>query len=138
MRHRALQTGRIYVNHNVHDRHLSVDELRQMVGAEGEILCPTGFDTFVVVYEVLVNSGLSRRVDWLPTVFFTHSAADIQWPELARLLCPDDPECSGSRSKAVVENPCLADWFFYHRITKFMDMFYKGILKYRGSPTYMV
>ena len=86
------------------------------------------------------KSRLVAMVDTLglPTVFFTHSAADLQWPELARLLCPDDPDCSGSRSKAVVENPCLADWFFYHRITKFMDMFYKGILKYRGSPTYMV
>jgi len=28
----------------------------------------------------------------LPTIFFTHSAADLQWPELARLICPEDPE----------------------------------------------
>ena len=26
----------------------------------------------------------------LPTLFFTHSAADLQLPELARLICPDD------------------------------------------------
>lgn len=26
----------------------------------------------------------------LPTIFFTHSAADLQWPELARLICPDN------------------------------------------------
>ena len=31
MRHRALQTGRMYVRQNPHDGHLSVDELRQMV-----------------------------------------------------------------------------------------------------------
>ena len=36
---------------------------------------------------------------------------------------------STARSKSVVENPCLADWFFYQRITKFMDVFYKGTLK---------
>ena len=30
MRHRALQTGRIYVRQNPHDGHLTVDELRDM------------------------------------------------------------------------------------------------------------
>ncbi len=81
----------------------------------------------------------------LPTVFFTHSAADLQWPELARLLGVEDTGSSSARSKAVIENPCLADWFFYHRIVKFMDVFYKDILKakdywlrfeyqHRGSP----
>ena len=32
MRHRALQTGRIYVRQNPHDGHLSVDQLRELVG----------------------------------------------------------------------------------------------------------
>ena len=27
----------------------------------------------------------------LPTIFFTHSAADLQWSELAQLICPDNP-----------------------------------------------
>ena len=31
----------------------------------------------------------------LLTIFFTHSAADLQWPELARLICPDDPDSNG-------------------------------------------
>ena len=38
----------------------------------------------------------------LPNIFFTHSAADLQWPELAHLICPDNPECSSSRNKAVL------------------------------------
>ena len=57
----------------------------------------------------------------------------------------ENPDNSTSRSKAVVENPCDADWFFYHCIMKFMDVFYTGILKakdywlrfeyqHRGSP----
>ena len=37
MRHRALQTGRIYVRQNPHDDHLSIDELRDMIGREGEV-----------------------------------------------------------------------------------------------------
>ncbi len=78
-------------------------------------------------------------------MIFTHSAADLQWPELARLLGVEDTDSSSAISKAAVENPCLADWFFYHQIVKFMDVFYKDILnakdywlrfeyQHRGSP----
>ena len=81
----------------------------------------------------------------LPTIFFTHSAADLQWPELARLICPEDPESRTSRTKAVIENPAIADWFFYHRVQKFIEAFYVGVLgatdywvrfewQHRGSP----
>ena len=81
----------------------------------------------------------------MPTIFFMHSAADQQWPELARLICPDDPDSSSSRSKALMENPAIADWSFYHCIHKFIDAFYKGVLRasdywmrfewqHRGSP----
>ena len=81
----------------------------------------------------------------LPTVFFTHSAADLQWPELAQLICPDNPDSRTARAKAVIENPALADWFFYHRVMEFVKVFYVGILRatdywlrfewqHRGSP----
>lgn len=152
MRHRALQTGRIYVRQHPHDDHLSVDELRDMVGREGD-----AFSNRVLHYASSLRgtrqywfkqrSRLIAMVDTLglPTIFFTHSAADLQWPELARLICPDDPDSSTSRSKALMENPAIADWFFYHRIHKFIDIFYKGVLgasdywmrfewQHRGSP----
>ena len=81
----------------------------------------------------------------LPTIFFTHSAADVQWPELACIICPEDPDSSASRSKALMENPAIADWFFYQRIHKFIGVFYKQVLgasdywvwfewQHRGSP----
>lgn len=81
----------------------------------------------------------------LPTIFFTHSAADLQWPELAHLICPEDPDSLASRVKAVNENPALADWFFCHRVQKFVEAFYVGVLQatdywlrfewqHRGSP----
>ena len=38
MRHRALQTGRIYVRQHPHNAHLTVDDLRDIVGREGEVL----------------------------------------------------------------------------------------------------
>ena len=43
----------------------------------------------------------------LPTIFFTHSAADLQWPELVRLICPDDLDSSSSRNKALQMNPAI-------------------------------
>ena len=152
MRWRALQAGRIYVHQHPHDAQLSIEELRDMVGREGE-----AFSNRVLHYATSLRgtrqywfkqrSRLIAMVDTLglPTVFFTHSAADLQWPELARLICPDNPDSSSSRSKALQENPAIADWFFHHRIQKFVDAFYVGVLgatdfwlryewQHRGSP----
>lgn len=64
----------------------------------------------------------------LPTIF-THSAADLQWPELAHLICPDNPTDPAAQVKAVNENPAIADWFFYHKVIKFLNVFYVGVLK---------
>ena len=41
----------------------------------------------------------------LPTVFSTHSAADLKWPELAHLSCPEEPDSSASQSKALIKKP---------------------------------
>ena len=152
MRWRALQTGRIYVRQHPQDAQLSVEELRDMVGREGEafsnrVLHYAGSLRGTRQYWFKQRSRLIAMVDTLglPTIFFTHSAADLQWPELARLICPDDPDSSTSRSRAVIENPAIADWFFHHRIQKFIDAFYVGVLgvtdywmrfewQHRGSP----
>ena len=63
------------------------------------------------------------------TIFFTHSAADLQWPEQARLICPDQRDTPSSRINAVNNNPALADWFICHRVQRFVDAFYLGVLK---------
>ena len=152
MRHRALQSGRVYVRQHPSDAQLSLDELQDMVGRQGE-----AFSSRVLHYASSLRgtkqywqrqrSRLLSMVDTLglPTVFFTHSAADLQWPELARLICPDNPDSRTARTKAVIENPALADWFFYHRIMEFVKAFYVGVLgvsdywlrfewQHRGSP----
>ena len=152
MRWRALQTGRVYIKQHPSDAHLSLDELRDMVGSGGD-----QFSKRVLHYASSLRgtrqfwfkqrSRLIAMVDTLgmPTVFFTHSAADGQWPELARLICADNPDSSSSRSSAVSENPAIADWLFYERISKFIKAFYVGILgatdywfrfewQHRGSP----
>ena len=152
MRWRALQTGRVYVRQHPGDAQLSLDELRDMVGRQGE-----AFSNRVLHYASSLRgtkqywfrqrSRLLSMVDTLglPTIFFTHSAADLQWPELARLTCPDDPDSRASRTKAVIENPAVADWFFYERVMEFIKAYYVGILgvtdywmrfewQHRGSP----
>ena len=152
MRHRALQNGRIYVRQNPDDGHLSVDELRDMVGHSNQALSNRVLHFGATLrgtrqFWQKQRSRLTAMVDTLglPTLFFTLSAADLQWPELANLLDVDEPQNSAARSTAVVENPCMTDWFFYHRVIKFMDVFFIGILKaedywlrfeyqHRGSP----
>ena len=140
MRWHALQTGQIYVRQHPQDAQISVEELRNIVGRDGE-----AFSNRVLPYAATLRgtrqywfrqlSRLIAMVDTLglPTVFFTHSAADLQWLELSRLICPDDPDSSSSRNRALVENPAIADWFFHHRIQKFIDAFYVGV---RGATDY--
>ena len=133
MRWRALQAGRIYVRQHPSDAQLSLDDLRDMVGREGE-----AFSNRVLHYAASLRgtkqywfrqrSRLMSMVDTLglPTIFFTHSAADLQWPELAHLISPEDPDSRSSRTTTVIENPAM--WFFYHCIQKFIEVYYIGIL----------
>ena len=152
MRWRALQTGQIYVKQHPADAQMSVDELRQMVGAEGEI-----FSNRVLHYAASLRgtkqywfrqrTRLISMVDTLglPTIFFTHSAADLHWPELTQLTNPEYGYSRSNQNEALIENPATSDWFFYHRIEEFIKTFYVGILgatdywlrfewQHRGSP----
>ena len=100
------------------------------------MLYVTEYYTLGPHFVVLANFGISKKnrltsmIDTLglPIVFFTLSAADLQWPELARLLNVEDPGDSAARSKAVVNNPCVSDQFFYQRVVKFMDLVFFEIL----------
>ena len=120
MRWRALQTGRVYVRQNPEDAHLSIEDLRDMIGRLGK-----NFANCVLHYASSLRgtkqywfqqrSRLISMVDTLgmPTVFFTHSAADLQWPELAHLIGAENTGRT-DRNNALIENPAIADWFFYH------------------------
>jgi hypothetical protein len=152
MRWRALQAGNIYVRQHTHDAQLTVDELRDIVGSEGEafsnrVLRYAGSLRGTNSYWFKQRSRLIAMVDTLglPTVFLTHSAADLQWPELARLICPDDPNSRSKRHDALVDNPAIADLFFYQRMRLFLKDFYEDVLgakdywlrfewQHRGSP----
>lgn len=112
-----------------------------MVGREGEAFanCVLHYASSLRGTRLCWFKQLSRVISMvdtlgLPTIFFTHSTADLQ-----------DSESRSSRTKAVIENPLIADWFFYHHIQKFVEAFYVGVLgatdywmrfewQHRGSP----
>jgi len=60
-------------------------------------------------------------------IFLTHSAADLQWPELARLAGPQNAGQT-DHNNALIENPTIVDRLFYHSMQKFVDVFYDNIL----------
>lgn len=66
------------------------------------------------------------RTNW---AFFTHSAADLQWPKVAQLICPDNPDSMTAQSKVVTDSPALAYWFFYHGVMEFVKVFYTGTME---------
>ena len=63
-----------------------------------------------------------------PPSSLSTGAADLQWPELAQLICSDNPDSKTARAKAVIENPALTEWFFYHQVMEFLKAFYIGAL----------
>ena len=88
----------------------------------------------------------SRRVAMvdtlgLPTVFFTHSAADLQWPELARLLGVEDPNTSTTRSKRIhvwLIGSSISEssnsWMYSTRVSSKRLLALVGIPAQRQSP----
>ncbi|KZT34517.1 hypothetical protein SISSUDRAFT_1065241 [Sistotremastrum suecicum HHB10207 ss-3] len=66
-----------------------------------------------------------------PHVFFTFSAADVQWPDLHQHmpnehpLPPEDPLSYRQRTKSLNENPAIAAYYFSLRF----ELFFKEVLK---------
>lgn len=90
--------------------------LRDMTGREGE-----AFSSRVLLFATTLRG---TRKYWfrqqgnfivdtigLPTIFFTLSAADVQWPKLARLIRPDDADVRGRRNSALISNSALLTGF---------------------------
>lgn len=87
MRHRELQTGRIYVKQHPNDAQLLTEHLHEMVHHGGEAFANRvqhfGYDIHGTrAYWFSQRSRLIAMIDslGLPTIFFTHSTADTQWP----------------------------------------------------------
>ena len=139
MRWRALETGRVFVKQRIGENHLSVEEPKEMVN-RGD----TSFASRVMRFSSSLhgtrqywctqrlNLAAMQEALGMPTIFFTLSAADTQWPELQDLMRhyrPNTNQDKPSESiKAVIQNPHLTDWFFLHRAEKFMRYFLQNSL----------
>ena len=64
----------------------------------------------------------------LPTIFFTHSAADTQWDDLYRLMINEDKDIPRSKSACLIDNPAIASYFFHVKINKYIKTYYQNLL----------
>ena len=63
------------------------------------------------------------------TVFFTFSYADNHWPDLQKLL-PENPASNQrERSKKVLNNSHVVDWYFDYLLKKFLKVFFHDVLE---------
>ena len=75
-------------------------------------------------------SAMIRQIG-TPHAFVTHSAADIQWPDLhVHMLSHPDPGATEAERqrfnyKSINENPALAAWWFQRRWT----LWFNSVLK---------
>ncbi|KAK3923555.1 ATP-dependent DNA helicase RRM3, partial [Frankliniella fusca] len=84
----------------------------------------------------------------LPTLFFTLSAADLHWPDLFKIIAPNedlDTMTEFRRRKLVKANPMIVDNYFLKRAETFInnvlvkkfkvtDLWYRVEYQHRGSP----
>ncbi len=101
MRWRALQSGRIYIHQHAQ---LTVDE------REGDVFCNR------------VLRG-TRRTHVTSTLWSTPLHYQLSSSHTVQLI-----SAQKNLTLAVNDNPALADWFFCHRIQKFVEVFYLGVL----------
>ena len=137
-RHQLLSQARIYLQHHPTDAHLTVEELRSMVGQlSSENLMkrvqryaakllgsgPYWFQRYQELRCLLEQKGAA-------TFFWTVSAADTYWPDLHALM-PHPPTQNIShemRTQAVINNPHISDWYFTNRLRDFVDSWLLKIL----------
>ncbi|KAI3949440.1 hypothetical protein MKX01_000088 [Papaver californicum] len=128
-RWRALSLGSVYVKNHPQDGELSIQSIRDMVSSKDSRLisrvsyCAKQIQG-IRAYCYTRLKELLAMVKQLgpPTIFFTLSAAYLQWPELYAFLDPtgtletlDPREQRREKARLLNENPLIASWFFQKR-----------------------
>ena len=128
MRWRALQTGKIFIDKNS----ITYEQIENMTPEEKK--------TFVNKVSHFAQNLRGTKGYWanqyrrlsamvsqlgMPTLFVTHSAADLHWPELSRLFNLQE---TTDTSKDLNNNPLLASWFFNYKLEAFIKAFYYNVL----------
>lgn len=134
-RHQLLSQARIYLQHNPTDAHLTVEELRAMVGQfSAEHLMkriqryaakllgsnPYWFQRYLELRSLFEQKGPA-------TFFWTVSSADHYWPDLHALMHTEHTT-NQMRIQAVVTNPHIADWYFTNKMRDFVQTWLLKVL----------
>lgn len=141
-RHRSLTNSNIFVK-NAGLKDVTVETMKKKIAEE------PNFIKNMMVYSSTLRSTkpywntrtaeLLSMVEQLgkPTVFFTLSAADYQWPELFRVLAPTvhyDQLTKTQKRQLVNENPVLVSYYIQYRVNIFMQHVMKPIFKVKVYP----
>lgn len=130
-RHQLLSQAKVYLYQNPRDAHLTIEELRSMVGQlRGEQLMKRiqryaaklpgthqyWFQRYLELRSLLEQKGAA-------TFFWTVSSADTYWPDLHALMPHLHTEqlTHQMRIQAVIGNPHLTDWYFCNRLKDFVN-----------------
>ena len=157
MRHRAQASSTVFVKKNMTELPTTVDELRENLQNLPNSKIADRLMRFGHVlrgtraYWSKCHGELCDLVQKIgsPTIFFTLSVADMQWPDLHILMpgtSPIDPkEARNWRRQNVIDNPHIVASYVHLRHTFFRDeifsKFHHAIdfwchyeWKHRGSP----
>lgn len=159
LRSQAMEKGRIYVNKNSRVASMEPEELRAALIQDQSL-----YRSILSMASNLRStpsfwySQSQQVLDMLkqlgsPTLFFTVSAADLQWKELYRILdhqneidqLRTDYARYHRRSKLLIKNPLIVSWFFNLRSDYLMheiifdkldvlDFYFRIEFQHRGSP----
>ncbi|XP_052129345.1 uncharacterized protein LOC127750839 [Frankliniella occidentalis] len=151
MRWAALNIGNIYVKKNSFFSKMSVIQLKDFLKKNPAMVNQVmHFGSRLRTTKSYWKSRCGELLDMVnqigtPTVFFTLSSADFQWPDLYRLLGHDVKSLSvKEKSDLLSKNSLIADSFFYARSKFFLeksfknhfnvtDIWYRYEFQHRGS-----
>ncbi|KAE8739231.1 hypothetical protein FOCC_FOCC015271 [Frankliniella occidentalis] len=155
MRWTSLTNGRVFVRNNPTFRNMTAQDLRQQLRQDRENTLKGALFYGSKVkgtrpFWQARTGELLDMVDQLktPTLFMTLSAADLHWPDLFRILAPDEDQATMSearRHQLLNDNPYIANSFFHERAKLFIeetfknkedvvDFWYRFEYQHRGSP----
>lgn len=129
MRWAALKDGNIFVKRNPELAKMTVADLKEKIEEDPGFLKKIMFQASNIrgtkAFWNVRGRELRNMIEQLgmPTLFLTLSAADMHWPELYKILAPDEDIqniTEQQRWKLVQDNPLVVDEFFLTRAETFI------------------
>ncbi len=138
-RHRTLSQSKVYLKQNNNDAALTIQELKEIIDKnesklEGIIKRMsaysaniTGSDAFWYRRKIELQATFEQKKT--ATAFCTFSYADMHLADLHRLMPGNPSKNKSERYQKCLQNPHIVDWYFSHRLTKFMEVVFDDILE---------